>query len=106
MHTPKEVNNITIIGRRWFQKTHGNTYHSVEVFVNGEKIGRVPYAYGYGDQYKQTAHKILQDASIYYKTGERKNGMDMDYYDFLQDIRVHRDKFVISVSDVARKKDL
>jgi len=32
--------------------------------------------------------------------------MDKDYYEFLMDKREHRDKFVVIVSDVARKKDL
>ena len=27
-----------IEGRRWFQRTHGNTYHSVRIFHAGEQI--------------------------------------------------------------------
>jgi hypothetical protein len=102
----KKRPHIVIIGRRWFQRTYGNTYHSVTVSVDGVVIGHTPMAYGYGDQYIQSAFEILQDKGIYPKTGERKNGMDNDYSKFLQDRMDHRDRFTVSVSDVARQKDL
>ena len=45
---------IEIVGRRWFQKSYGNTYHSVVVYINGGEGHTVPFAYGYGDGYIQT----------------------------------------------------
>jgi len=103
----QKVDNITISARRWFDKINGNTYHSVDVYADGKHIGREPFTYGYGEGYLQTAHEILQKAGIYKKTDERlKSGADKDYYDFMMDKREHRDKFVVIVSDVARKKDL
>lgn len=103
----KEVTNITISGRRWFDKINGNTYHSVDVYVNGKHIGNNPYEYGYDEAYLQTALKILQDAGIRKKTGEHlTSGADKDYYEFMMDMREHRDKYVKIVSDVPRKKDL
>ena len=101
----QKVENITISARRWFDGN--NTYHSVDVYANGKHIGREPFEYGYGEQYLDTAHKILQKEGIYKKTGKSlKSGMKADYYDFLQDKRAHKDKFVVIVSDVSRKKDL
>ena len=47
--------SLHIEGRRWFQRTYGNTYHSVRVFKDGEMIACLPYQYGYGDQFLQTA---------------------------------------------------
>lgn len=88
---------ITIIGRRWFQKSYGNTYHSVTVIVDGETIGRVDMTYGYGDQYIQTAHELLC------KAGKFKGG----YSEFCMDrMGGNRKNYVIAVSDVARRKDL
>jgi len=55
----KRGDSVMILGRRWFQKTFGNTYHSVEVFVNGELVGYVPFSYGYDDGYVQTGLKLL-----------------------------------------------
>ncbi len=103
----QKVKHITINARRWFDKSAGNTYHSVEVYANGEFVGEKPFAYGYDEAYLQTAHEILQKAGIYKKTGEHlKSGMDADYYEFMNDMRNNRKKFVKHVTDVSRKKDL
>lgn len=87
---------VQIVGRRWFQRTAGNTYHSVEVWANGERVFRCPFAYGYDDQYLQTAYEWMQ-ANGYANPGERYGGT-------LQ----LREKLgaTWTVSDVARKGDL
>jgi len=101
------IKMIIINAKRWFARTYGNTYHSVSVIADGKLIGSVPFAYGYGEQYLQTAHTILMNAGIYARTGEHyKNGADKDYCDFLDDMRNNREKFYVTVSDVRRKKDL
>lgn len=41
--------------RRWFQRTYGNTYHSVRIFADGAQLVFLPFAYGYGDGCLQTA---------------------------------------------------
>lgn len=57
---------IKIEGRRWFQRTYGNTYHSVRIWRQGtagkpgEELVYLPYQYGYGDQYLQTALEWLK----------------------------------------------
>jgi len=45
---------------RWFDKTNGNTYHSVRVIRH--KDGAVivgQFQYGYGDSYRDTALKLM-----------------------------------------------
>ena len=53
----------TIEVRRWFQKSNGNTYHSVEIIKhdNGSSsiIGKNNFVYGYEDQYLVTAAEML-----------------------------------------------
>ena len=93
----KDNNHYQIIGRRWFDSKWGNTYHSVQVFVNNQLVGEEPYAYGYDDQYIQTAFEILQEHGYF---------ADKSYYDFNDDRRYNRDRFLITVSDVKRKRDL
>lgn len=87
---------ITIIGKKWFDRVYGNTYHSVKVWVNGKLVGNNPYEYGYGEQYIQSAHDILVAT----------DNFKGDYSAFCQDRMNHRDNFIIEVSDVSRKKDL
>jgi len=87
-----------ITAKKWFQKSYGNTYHSVLVEkVTGtgagykrETIGYNPFAYGYGDHYLNTAAGILEISEE-----ELRN-----------DIRQNRDKYAIFCSDVNCKKDL
>lgn len=59
-----KVKTITIIGRRWFQKTYGNTYHSATVLINGQPALKTGRHYGYGDQYVYTAFAALEKAGL------------------------------------------
>lgn len=47
--------SLHIEGRRWFQRGPGNTYHSVRIFKDGALLVTLPYQYGYGDSFLQTA---------------------------------------------------
>ena len=87
----KKIKTLEIHGRRWFQKSFGNTYHSVKVYVNDEVL-KCDFAYGYDGQYKQTALELL-----------RESGYDAPQY--LSELRQMAD-VVTSVIDVPRKKDL
>jgi len=121
----QKVDNITISARRWFDKPNGNTYHSVDVFADGKPIGREPFEYGYEEAYLQTAHDLLVKKGLYpykktkkivevkdrggkilYHTQQEGINKQNSYHKFIQDMRTHRDKFVVVVSDVARRKDL
>lgn len=86
----KKIKSLQIIGRRWFQKTYGNTYHAVKVYVNDEILIK-NYCYGYGSQYLQTAIELLQKA-----------GYNINTFSDLRQI----EGFTEDVTDVARKKDL
>lgn len=52
---------LEIHGRRWFERTNGNTYHSFRILVNGTELHYTPFAYGYGSQYAQNAQQWLVD---------------------------------------------
>lgn len=89
---------IRIEAKRWFQKTYGNTYHSVRVercsgegrFFEKELIDYKPMTYGYGDHYLNTAAKIL----------------NMTERELRDDIFNCPEKYVVICRDVDRKKDL
>lgn len=49
-----EQPQIHISGRRWFQRTYGNTYHSVRILIDGQVAAHLGPCYGYGDQFLQT----------------------------------------------------
>jgi len=85
--------SLHISARRWFQRTYGNTYHSVRIIKDGQQIAHIPFAYGYGAQWLQTAIDWL-----------RANGYpDAEYGTlYLREVL----KGTYDVQDVQRKKDL
>jgi hypothetical protein len=97
----EDKKHLVIIGRRWFEKVNGNTYHSIAVYINGQHVGGVDFNYGYGDQYIQTAQDILEKLGYspeFYENGIKKTGR--------QFFEKHFTSWITNVSDVERKKDL
>lgn len=88
----KKIETLKIYGRRWFQKSYGNTYHTTTVIVNGEEM-KSGITYGYGNHYLQTAADMLRNAG--YDIPEN-NG---DAYALMT-------KYEHKAVDVNRKKDL
>ena len=103
MTTATKLEGLHIEGRRWFQRGPGNTYHSVRIFANGEQIAFLPYAYGYGEQFLQTALDYLREKGLiepqeYHSNGNPKNYGTLYLRESLGG--------TYSVIDVERKKDL
>jgi hypothetical protein len=94
------VHAITVVGRRWFNG--GNTYFSAEIFMNGKRVHRIPFEYGYGDAYVQQAGEWLIKNG-YVKAEKYKHG---GYPPLWRLAKEQGFEFAYSVSDVARKKDL
>lgn len=102
-----------IIGRRWFDRDGGNTYHSVTVMRKepGKPwvcVGRESFAYGRDDQYLQTACQLLQEAGLWptSKPEENFGGINQTEYNFILALRSDMSEFFCTVSDVGRRKDL
>lgn len=54
------MKTLTIIGRRWFQRTYGNTYNTAEVLINGKHAFKTVRQYGYGDHFRTIAMDALE----------------------------------------------
>jgi len=93
-NTTKKPTHIS--GRRWFQKSYGNTYHSVTINSDDDKSEYLPMEYGYGDYYLQRAEAWI------------KANYDYPNPDKLQGTRFLREVCGItwSVADVRRERDL
>ena len=92
------MNTITVIGRRWFNRGPGNTYHSAQIIVDGKHVDGIHFCYGYGDQYLYSAFAKL-----------RELGLVTDMENTEAPWRWAEDHGILltySVSDVPRKKDL
>lgn len=66
----KATDIVTMIFGEWFDKTYGNTYYDVEIFVNQEHF-TVPYQYGYNHGDNQAIREGL--ASIGYRVRNNKS---------------------------------
>lgn len=92
---------IHIEGRRWFQKTYGNTYHTCSIEIDGETY-YTPKEYGYGDQYLETALSWLEANGYIEKREIHPNGCTrIPNWQFTKDNNI-----TYRVSDVSREKDL
>tara|TARA_R100000306_G_C4365191_1_gene137297 strand:+ start:386 stop:682 length:297 start_codon:yes stop_codon:yes gene_type:complete len=91
----QHMKKFIIVARRWFERTNGNTYHSVLIIDSktNEEIAFMPYTYGYDSHYKQTAYKKLLDLKLVKK-------QDKHNYE------LNNKRFLYIVTDVANKRDL
>jgi len=98
----KTPRTITIMGRKWFDKVNGNTYHSATILVDGRHVHKVDYEYGYGDQYVWSAWEWL-DANGYIKIKRYSNGGTEAPWQYCD-----REGIVLfyTATDVNHKKDL
>ena len=94
---------LHIHGRRWFERVNGNTYHTCEIWVDGDHVHKVPFTYGYGSQYEQSAQDWLVKNGYFPGMERRKWG---GYPCMSIWCRDHGIKYVNEVDDVARKRDL
>lgn len=84
--------NIKNSREKMFQKSYGNTYHTVTVIVNDEEM-KSEITYGYGNHYLQTAADMLRNAGYDIPEDNGKAYAMMTKYDH-------------DAEDVKRKKDL
>jgi hypothetical protein len=83
---------FVVIGRRWFDRRFGNTYHRVSILDTTTGVWYTSeIEYGYGEQYRQTAYDLAMQKQLYHG----------DYLDFSRDPAI-----AFFVCDVARKRDL
>lgn len=93
---------LMLVGRRWFNRGPGNTYHSCEIYVDGNCVHKIGYAYGYGSQYEWNALAWLEENG--YMPGRIHSGNgSAETWRYFERNKI---KFTSTVSDVQRKKDL
>jgi len=101
----RDIKEIKVIGRRWFQSTYGNTYHSVEIYINGNFVYKVPFNYGYDSQFQSTAlNYLIKEVFSKQLNTKIKSNKYACLYTVCEDII--KCKFDSIVYDVNRKKDL
>ena len=99
----RRIRSIVLVGRRWFNRTFGNTYHSVEIIVDGKNVHKIDYAYGYGSQWEYNA-RVWLDKNGYLPGIENRDGTPGEsLWRYCERMAI---EYVTTVTDVPRKKDL
>ena len=88
MNTKKEVQAITILGRKWFDKVNGNTYNTAQILINGITVGKTPFQYGYGDHYVDLAGDWLE-MNGYIKRERYSNGIRQTLWRYCADNNIN-----------------
>ena len=105
----KKPKSILVVGRRWFRKTYGNTYHTATIYVDGECVHKSETHYGYGDHYVQTAWEWLVHAYFpkHLPLGMRDSAIAEAHGQWPRLwCEKHGIAFRYECADVAREKDL
>jgi hypothetical protein len=99
----KAGENITIVGKRWFDRINGNTYFSAMAFINSDQVVKIPYEYGYGDHYIDRIFDEMEKAGYCPDREHYSNGSKEAFWRYCERKGIHKGTFV---SDVKRKRDL
>lgn len=91
------INSIRVLGKRWFRRGPGTTYHSAYIWINNKLVHVIPFAYGYGHQYLYNAFEWLKNHG-FVDMGENEAPWQV-----AQRMGFHLD---YEVEDVPRKADL
>ena len=91
--------SITLIGRRWFNSSQGNTYHAADILVNGELVHSTGIHYGYGSHWAEGTCNAWLRGNGFLPSDDNKQALWASCKDL--GITLHE-----SVIDVSRKKDL
>lgn len=92
------MKTIQIVGKRWFQKTYGNTYFSAKAYIDNEPVASIDFEYGYGDHYKHRMLEELQKQNLIPKFEDLEVP-----WQYTERTGI---KILSVVSDVEREKDL
>lgn len=99
----KKIKSIYIIGRRWFRRGPGVTYHTAQIIINGLSIHRTPEDSGYGEQYVESAASYLEAQKLIPMRERHSNGSRAALWRHLEELGI---TFEHTVVDVACERDL
>lgn len=103
------MKKLELLGQRWLDRGVGNTYHVAAAVLDGKVVARVPFSYGYDDQWlyhlTEELSKVaeLHGLPINKLSGEKYPMTPWQYVLLLENSGCH---VFTNVEDVRRRKDL
>ena len=109
----KTMATIIITGRRWFERTNGNTYHTARALVlshdenHTSNAINTPITYGYGNQYYWTGLAALRNSALSPVKPTDNPGCEWTLADYSNELRkAGHEVMDEGYADVKRRKDL
>ena len=72
----KTIKTIDINAKEWFDKINGNSYFAGIITLNfgmeDAKTIKMPFQYGYGDQYRHEAFNTMQETGVISDMNDRE----------------------------------
>jgi len=99
----KRMKSLTILGRRWFQPTNGNTYFSASALIDGAPVSSIDRCYGYGSAYEWEMFCKLQREGLIADVEQYPHSSGESPWRWCER---HKVTYHTDVVDVQRKKDL
>ncbi len=99
----RKPKSIIINGRRWFQRSAGNTYFSSTIYIDGKEVHYIPFEYGYGKQYLESSTEWLAENGYLPGIREYRQGGLEPIWAYTRRRNI---KLKYAAVDVGRKKDL
>ena len=83
-----QIKSITVLGRKWYDKLNGNTYHTSQIMIDGHTVGKTEFQYGYGDHYLQSAAEWLEEHG-HIERGHYDHGSSQSLWQYCTDNGIH-----------------
>lgn len=100
---------IEVNAKLWFDIVNGNTYHAVQVYIHEDNKPLLTFEsdveYGYDDQYKQTAGKLLNNETLILKGLKTKSDYLGDWR-LIEELKENGVKVIFHTEDVQREREL
>ena len=97
------IQSITVIGRRWFDRINGNTYFSAVGLVDGKEVVSIPFEYGYDNHFEDRIFQELEKGGYLPGVIHHNNGSSERLWNYCDRNKIAKHTIV---TDVKRKKDL
>jgi hypothetical protein len=99
----RKMRTLVLIGRRWFNRSCGNTYHSVQILADGKQIHYIMQAYGADQVYEHNAKVWLFENGWLPDLDKQEGNPGEALWRYCERMGI---EYTRTVTDVSRKKDL
>lgn len=103
------MKKLELLGQSWFDRGAGNTYHVAAAVLDGKVVARVPFSYGYEDQWLcHLTEELSKVAELHGLPTNKLLGekYPMQPWQYVRLLEISGCHVFTNAEDVKRRKDL